>query len=602
MTTVLIATQPDELRSMVTWGRCFAASRGEEFVLCLPQRRKGETRFADVPAEATDDDSELVRAARRILNANDGEETDDADAVPQAGSEETDDSNSPLDSNDQAVVESPEREQTAATDDHTNANLDAVLTNQTTRMVTLIGADWKAGLSERLKELNPKLVIAPAPDISRDPQETDWRADLPGQLDCEVMLLRDDAVAFKASPRVAVFLSPKSDDDTSLNYTQKLTDTFSGTRTAVFVEPNVGDFAAIVGRRQLDQFLRRFLRRDDVDTFQRQVFVGTHRADVFGHLNVDDFDLLIISTTDQQTMKRFFRASPVGAQTENIPAVAVVRPGASLGSRLWSRLDRRLRSFVPQLSREDRVRLVGRIQESSQWDFDFILLISLATLIACLGLAENSVAVIVGAMLVAPLMTPIAGVGLGVAHANSFLTKIALRTALRGFATAVVIGVLFGFAVQIAAWFGWQAPLLDAAGMFADQIEGRTRPQFYDLLIALASGFAAAYAMGRPNLSGAIPGVAIAAALVPPIATSGIAFSHGEFLKGGGALLLFVTNMIVIILGTALVFRAVGIRSQKEGPTAARWPRYALLLLVVLSFLVTIVIELFARSRETSLP
>jgi uncharacterized hydrophobic protein (TIGR00271 family) len=206
-------------------------------------------------------------------------------------------------------------------------------------------------------------------------------------------------------------------------------------------------------------------------------------------------------------------------------------------------------------------------------------------------------------MLVAPLMTPIAGVGLGVAHANAHLTKVAFRTALRGFVTAMVIGLLFGLCVQLGAKLEWLAPLQGPALMdrllpegslarpFPPEMDSRTQPQFYDLLIALASGAAAAYAMGRRNLFSALPGVAIAAALVPPIATSGIALSHGEFAKGGGALLLFLTNMVTIILGTSLVFRAVGVRSQKEGPNAARWPRHVLLLLALLSLLITMIIE-----------
>ena len=209
-------------------------------------------------------------------------------------------------------------------------------------------------------------------------------------------------------------------------------------------------------------------------------------------------------------------------------------------------------------------------------------------------------------MLVAPLMTPIAGIGLGVAHGNAFLTRIALRTALRGFATAIAIGILFGFCVQLAALPGWVDPLRsaldsspessDVSWFFPSQMEIRTQPQFYDLLIALASGIAAAYAMGRPNLFSALPGVAIAAALVPPIATSGIAYAHGEFLKGSEALLLFVTNIVIIILGTSLAFRAVGIRSQKDGQTADTWPRYTLFLLVVLSILVTMLIEFLRRA------
>ena len=134
---------------------------------------------------------------------------------------------------------------------------------------------------------------------------------------------------------------------------------------------------------------------------------------------------------------------------------------------------------------------------------------------------------------------------------------------------------------------------------FPQEMENRTRPQFYDLLIALTSGVAAAYAMGRPNLFSALPGVAIAAALVPPIATSGIAFAYGDFAKGGGALLLFLTNMVAIILGTSLIFRAVGVRSQKEGADGARWPRHVLLLLVLLSVLITVVIEFNNRAVST---
>lgn len=547
MTTVLIATRPQEIRQLATWARWIAISRKEPLILLLPQRRSGPVRLKQAADEVQDDDSELLTAARESVAAVLRSEISSGQSPPV----------------------------------------------EDVTFWQLLGEDWPAELADHLRELAPEMLVLPAPAASKDPHAQEWQLGLLQDSDCDLLLLRDDAVAFDEAPHVGVFVGPGFDNESALNFAIELTAAAQGSRTAVYVEPNVGDLAATIGRRQLTDLLRRSLRRDDVDTFRGEVVVASHPADGFDQLPVHEFDLLLVGTTDQRKIQKLFRNSPVVESEQTVPAVAVLRPGESFGSRLSNRIDRWVRSVVPQLTREDRVGLVGRIQNSSQWDFDFVLLVSLSTLIACLGLAENSVAVIVGAMLVAPLMTPIAGVGLGVAHANLFLTKVAFRTALRGFATALLIGAGFGLVVQVAAWGGWLHPLFDGLPLhFPSEMEGRMKPQFYDLLIALVSGIAAAYAMGRPNLFSALPGVAIAAALVPPIAVSGIAFSHGQLIKGGGALLLFVTNMVTIILGTSLVFRAVGIRSQKEGDNAARWPRYVLLLLVILSFLMTVIIEL----------
>lgn len=427
--------------------------------------------------------------------------------------------------------------------------------------------------------------------------------------------MRDDDVCLQHQLRAAVFLTDNADNEAALMCVSKLVDSVGGAATAVYIEPKVGDDAVSVGRHQLRNELKRSLRTSDRDLFKHRVIVAGSIDEAFREISPGDFDILLMGTRDLVEMRRFLQASHAKTTKDSVPlpAVAVIKKGESLSNRLLSRVDRRLRAFVPQLSRTERVELVSRIQDSSKWDFDFIFLISLATLIACFGLAENSGAVIVGAMLVAPLMTPIAGVGLGVAHANAFLTKVAFRTAVRGFATAVILGILFGLCVQGCSYFNMldslqvatHSDLPDANDAtvsvctFPQEMENRTRPQFYDLLIALTSGVAAAYAMGRPNLFSALPGVAIAAALVPPIATSGIAFAYGHFAKGGGALLLFLTNMVAIILGTSLIFRAVGVRSQKEGADGARWPRHVLLLLVLLSVLITVVIEFNNRAVST---
>jgi uncharacterized hydrophobic protein (TIGR00271 family) len=557
VTTTLIAAHSDHLRALLPWAQAVAIGTQTDLTVVLPQRKKGSTRLVALPDDAAEDETDLVGLCRQVLKPSDSSEHAD---------EETDSA--------------------AAPDAH---------------LYQLIGDDWAAVLSTHLEAIGPSVVIVPAPTISKEQAESDdWQTVLLANTSCEVILIQDDSIAFEREMRLAVVLQNGFDNECALHRAAQMAPP-DGTvqTTVVYIEPNVGDLSVSVGMQQLSRLLRETLNHYERDTLERRVIVSGSFSEAIRQLDANDFDMVLTGTASLSVMRRFFAAGAGSTDSDMIPAFAVVRPAESLSNRLWGRLDRWIRSTVPQLAREERVDLVTRIQTSSQWDFDFILLISLATLIACLGLAEDSGAVIVGAMLVAPLMTPIAGVGLGVAHSNSFLTRVALRTALRGFATAMLIAVLFGLCVQVISWTGWLAPL-QSTGMYPAEypaeMESRTHPQVYDLLIALASGMAAAYAMGRPNLFSALPGVAIAAALVPPIATSGIALAHGDLVKGGGALLLFVTNIVTIILGTALVFRAVGVRSQKEGQAAAKWPRYSLLLLVALSILVTVMMALF---RET---
>ena len=216
---------------------------------------------------------------------------------------------------------------------------------------------------------------------------------------------------------------------------------------------------------------------------------------------------------------------------------------------------------------------------NSQFNFDFGALISLSTLIAALGLVRDSGAVVIGAMLVAPLMTPLVAMGFALVQGNLKLIRSALRSVSWGFAIALLIGASIGLMLRLFA------PGLEISEQMAD----RGSPNFLDLVVALASGVAAAYAMGRPNLISALPGVAIAAALVPPIATSGLALTMGDLTLAGGASLLFFTNIVAIVLGTAITFWCVGISTRiSEGRPAQIWPRYWLIGFVVLSILLTL--------------
>ena len=212
---------------------------------------------------------------------------------------------------------------------------------------------------------------------------------------------------------------------------------------------------------------------------------------------------------------------------------------------------------MPQLDRNRRVALVERVQTSSRWDFDFIALICLSTLIATLGLMLNSAAVVIGAMLVAPLMTPLLGAGLSLVQGNVVLLGNAANAVFRGFLLAVMIACLVG--------------LLTPGLTLTTEMHARGSPGVFDLLVAFTSGIAAAYAIGRPNLLSALPGVAIAASLVPPISTCGLGLVLGRYNLAIGAGLLFLTNIIAIVLGAACSLFAVGIRGTHIHGTFAGW-------------------------------
>ncbi len=163
-----------------------------------------------------------------------------------------------------------------------------------------------------------------------------------------------------------------------------------------------------------------------------------------------------------------------------------------------------------------------------------------------MGLVTNSPAVIIGAMLVAPLMSPIIGLGLASITGNGRLAKMALSALLSGAGLAILLST-------ILTVINRHLPFVVLQELPAEVL-ARTHPSPIDLLIALTGGLAAAYALTRPNISAALPGVAIATALMPPLCTIGIGIAFESWQVAGGATLLFVTNTITIAFAAALVF------------------------------------------------
>ena len=191
---------------------------------------------------------------------------------------------------------------------------------------------------------------------------------------------------------------------------------------------------------------------------------------------------------------------------------------------------------------EVRVRIEANALPSKMY---FIMNI-LSAIIASYGLVTNSAAVVIGAMLVAMMLGPITGVALAIIDHRMPLLRKSLITVIAGVSLVVLVGFIVG-------WLHKDQPL-------TAEILSRTQPTSMDLMIALAGGTAGAYAMVSPHLSVAVVGVAVATALVPPLAASGILFANGEMQLGLGALLLAVTNIIAIQFTNALVLWLLGFR------------------------------------------
>jgi uncharacterized hydrophobic protein (TIGR00271 family) len=175
----------------------------------------------------------------------------------------------------------------------------------------------------------------------------------------------------------------------------------------------------------------------------------------------------------------------------------------------------------------------------------FALMLTLSVTIAVMGLVADSTAVVIGAMLIAPLMNPImtfsASVGLGLGR------------------RAVQSAFLFGFGAIWAVLFSAVLARLLPSVEIGAEILSRTRPDVRDLIVAVAAGAAGAYATARSDMSGALPGVAVAVALVPPLAATGVLIQADELAFAEGAALLFLTNLLAIILSALVVLLATGV-------------------------------------------
>ena len=195
-------------------------------------------------------------------------------------------------------------------------------------------------------------------------------------------------------------------------------------------------------------------------------------------------------------------------------------------------------------SQEQYASLFANLREESKLNSTFMTLLILATFIATFGLYINSASVIIGAMLLAPLMQPIVGISMGLLRQDIALFTNAAKSI--SFGVMAVIGS--------AMLITWLLPL----GQLTSEMNARLSPTILDMFVAIVSGVAAAYAKSNEKIIGSLAGVAIAVALVPPIAVAGIGLGWADWSMFGSAFLLFTTNLVGIILAASLTFLMLG--------------------------------------------
>ncbi len=195
-------------------------------------------------------------------------------------------------------------------------------------------------------------------------------------------------------------------------------------------------------------------------------------------------------------------------------------------------------------STEQYSSLFSNLRQEATLNSTFISLLILSTMIATLGLFIDSSSVIIGAMLLAPLMQPIVSLSMGVLRQDETLSKNAMKT--------VAVGTLIVLLTAMA--IAYMTPMRE----LSDEMASRLSPTLLDLFVAMLSGVAAAYVKNDEKILSSLAGVAIAVALVPPLAVSGIGLGWADWSMSLQSLLLFATNLIGIVLAGAITFLVLG--------------------------------------------
>lgn len=230
--------------------------------------------------------------------------------------------------------------------------------------------------------------------------------------------------------------------------------------------------------------------------------------------------------------------------------------------------------------RVSRQELYHDVFDSSKLTNTYMIMIVLSAIVAAIGLVKDNVAVIIGAMVIAPLLGPNVALSFATTVGDAELGRRALKTNITGILIAFAVSLILGFFLVIDSLTG--------------EIASRTVVSYADIALALASGVAAALSI-TTGVPAALIGVMVAVALMPPLVTFGLLTGSGNFLPAAGALELVAVNMICINLAGVVTFLVQGVRPLNwwEASKAKKATLYAIIiwvsLLVILAALLMVV-------------
>lgn len=407
---------------------------------------------------------------------------------------------------------------------------------------TLHRKAWMAAEHRARHSAEVEIIVAAAEDQAGKTGGSYASNPLLNHSPCNTVILFGGEQRSCKANRVLVGTDESPNDSAAFFLASRMAAVSNTTVTLARTEKDFEDESFEVGRRELRQLMRDAGVESD-DNITCRVFKAGDRDTISAVMDDSDLVLLSVNSRHVHTV----------VQMTSQPTVAVIKRAPPL--RPWR--SKYSANWLPRLSPADYADLIEVLRRGSRLSADFLIMLCLAAVVASMGLLQDSAAVVIGSMLLAPLMTPMLGCGLALAQANPKLGNIALQAVVLGLCCTLLISLVLG--------------LVTPGVELTPQILARGDPTSLDMVVALASAAAAAYALARPNLVGSIAGVAIATALLPPLCSVGVSIAYGDFANALGAALLFSTNFVAIVLGAATAFRLMGITPARVNVKQRRW-------------------------------
>ena len=289
-------------------------------------------------------------------------------------------------------------------------------------------------------------------------------------------------------------------------------------------------------------------------------------------LQAEDTESLLDKLEKKFSFTEKFRAIlfPVEA---TIPKIVIAKPAVAEVVEIDEKTEAKQTPL--RISRQE---LYSQISDGTKLTNVFIAMVILSSIVAAIGLVKDNVAVVIGAMVIAPLLGPNVALALATTLGDSDLGKRSLKTNVTGVVIALLLAFVLGILLQVKLTSG--------------ELESRTFVGLSDIALAIAAGAAGALAFSS-GVSASLIGVMVAVALLPPLMTFGLLLGSGYYSESFGAFLLLVTNLICINLAGVVTFIVQGIRPRRwwEAKKAKKASRYAIIIwTILLILLVTVII------------